>query len=49
MNDFFQKISRLDKINIEEVKAYYDSFNTNTDSPDDEFAEYISCKKKIMR
>lgn len=49
MNDFFQKISQLDKINIEEVKAYYDSFNTKTDSPDDEFAEYISCKKKIMR
>lgn len=46
MNDVFQNISQMDKVNIEEVEKYYDSFNTQNDSPDDEFAKYIHARKK---
>ncbi len=49
MNSTFQKISTEDKVDIEQVKKYYDSFHVENDSPDDEFAEYISCKKIIKR
>lgn len=49
MNAAFQEISKIDKVDIERVKEYYDSFNAKNVSPDDEFAEYIFCKKKIMR
>lgn len=46
MNTAFEEISKVDKVDIERVKKYYDSFDAKNDSPDDEFAEYISCKKK---
>ena len=49
MNTAFQKNSNLHKVDIERVKEYYDSFGMINDSPDDEFAEYISCNKKIRR
>ena len=49
MNSAFHKISAEDKVDIECLKKFYDSFHAKNDSPDDEFAEYISCKKKIMR
>ena len=49
MNSTFHKISTENKVDIECIKKYYDSFYAKNDSPDDEFAEYISCKKKIMR
>ena len=49
MNDIFNKISHINKVNIERVREYYDSFNDKNETPDDEFAEYISCKKKIRK
>lgn len=48
MNSDFHKISIENKVDIECVKKYYDSFHTKNDSPNDEFAEYISCKKIII-
>lgn len=49
MNDTFQKISQLDKVPLEKVKEYYDSFDNKSYTPDDEFAEYIDCKKRIRK
>ena len=49
MNDTFQKTSQLDKVPLEEVKEYYDSFDNKSHTPDDEFAEYIDCKKRIRK
>ena len=46
MSSAFHKISAKDKVDIECLKKYYDSFHAKNDSQDDEFAEYISCKKK---
>ena len=49
MKLLFQKISQLDKVPLEEVKEYYDSFDNKRYTPDDEFAEYIDCKKRIRK
>lgn len=49
MNSTFQNILNEDKVDIKRVKKYYDSFKSKNNSPDDEFAEYISCKKKTLR
>lgn len=48
MNNVFRNISNINKVDIEDVKRYYETFGQSVDSPDDEFAEYISCKRKNM-
>lgn len=42
MNAAFNKIAKKEKIDIEQVKEYYDSLKAKKMSPDDEFANYIS-------
>ena len=49
MNDYFLELAKKDKINIDEVIDYYESYQTTKESPDDEFAEFISCKKKVRK
>lgn len=48
MNDILKKISQRHKIDIDELKKYYDSFRTRNESPDDEFAAYIEPFHKLL-
>ena len=47
MNSAFLKILAEDKVDIDYVKKFYDDLHSKTDTPDDEFAEYISSKKEM--
>ena len=46
MNDKFEKIKKMEKIDIETVKSFYSQFGNLKMSPDDEFGEYILSRKK---
>ena len=46
MNDKFEKIKKMEKIDIETVKSFYSQFGDLKMSPDDEFGEYILSRKK---
>lgn len=46
MNDKFEKIKKMKKIDIETVKSFYSQFGDLKMSPDDEFGEYILSRKK---
>ena len=48
MYDTFANINNMPKIDIEDVKNYYNGFNTSSESPDEEFAEYIYSRKQRM-
>ena len=46
MNYLFKKKSEEPKVDIEDLNAYYNNLNAKHESPDEEFANYILCKKK---
>lgn len=46
MNQEFNKIKYLPKVDIEYIKEFYNSLNAQHESPDEEFAQYILCRKK---
>lgn len=46
MNDKFEKIKKMEKIDIETVKSFYSQFGNLKMSLDDEFGEYILSRKK---
>ena len=46
MNEYFNYINSLPKVNIEEVKDFYKELNAINEAPDDEFGEYIKPKVK---
>lgn len=48
MNDTFKRISQIHKIDIDELKKYYDSLGVRNESPDDEFADYIEPFNKSL-
>lgn len=49
MNRVFCEIEKAPKVNIDDIKEYYQQFNTTCESPDEEFAAYISPKRKILK
>lgn len=46
MNQEFNKIKCLPKVDIEYIKEFYNGLNAQHESPDEEFAQYILCRKK---
>lgn len=46
MYSSFKTIESLPKVDIERVKAWYNNIGTSNEAPDEEFAEYILCKRK---
>lgn len=45
MNDYFENIMLLPKVDISEIKQYYSTFGINENTPDDEFGNYILSRK----
>lgn len=44
MNDYFKKIKKQPKVEVERVLEFYESLGTTEESPDEEFAKYIKIK-----